>query len=105
MTIRGSTNEKDGSTRVICNSDALTTAQVAMTSAAAQIIAANASRKFLEITNSGAAAVFIGATSGVTVSTGHSLAAGAKITLCGAVCTAAVFGICGTTSTVTYLEF
>ena len=76
------------------------TGQVSVTSAATLIIAANASRKGVLITNTGNATVYVG-TSGVTATTGHALPAGASLSL---PTLAAVYGIAATSQTVTFLE-
>lgn len=88
-------------------SSAFTTAQVAMTQAAAAIKAAPTtghSRYSITIVNMGTSTVYIGPANTVTSSTGFPLAAGQSITLDRSY--SAVYGICATgqTSTVAYIE-
>lgn len=105
MVIRGS-QSLDGEVRVTQNSDELTATQVTVGTTATLIAAANPNRKFIEIKNISAQAVFVGALS-VLTTTGHSIeATTGRVTLSGAVSTAAIYGIvAATTSVVTVLEF
>lgn len=77
--------------------------QVAMSGAAAQIVAANAARRRITITNTDAGAnLFIGPTVAVTASDGHMIPPGGSLTLTN---TSAIFGITtGATFNVSYLE-
>lgn len=105
MVLRGSYSP-DGDQRVITNSDEFTATQVSVGTTATLIAAANPNRKFIEIANTTAAALFIGGPT-VATTTGHSLAAtSGRLTLSGAVSTAAIYGIvAASTNTVTVLEF
>lgn len=77
--------------------------QVSVTSSGVQIIAANASRAALLITNAGTATVYLGSNNSVTTSNGFALAAGATV---GLPQVTALWGIVASTSqTVAYLEF
>ena len=82
------------------------TGQVTVDVTADLIVAANASRKFLEITNTSfAREVYIG-NSNVTTTTGHYLAAGASFVIDLSICTAAFYGITSAGSvTLTYVEW
>jgi hypothetical protein len=86
----------------------LTATQVTVATTATLIAAANPNRKFIEIVNTDAAVnVFIGG-SGVTTSNGHAIYPGGagKLTLRGAITTAAIYGIvAASTEVVTVLEF
>lgn len=104
MVIRG-TKSPDGEDRVITNSDEFTATQVTVTTTATLISAANPNRKFLEIANIGAAAIFVGGAT-VATTTGHQILNATKLTLRGGITTAAVYGIIGAaTAVVTVLEY
>lgn len=105
MVIRGF-QSLDGEQRVICNGDEFTATQVTVATTATLIAAANPNRKFIEIKNISVQSVFLGA-SNVTTTTGHSIEqTSGRLTLSGAVSTAAIYGIvAATTSVVTVLEF
>lgn len=104
MVIR-SAKSVDGEDRVITNSDELTATQVTVATTPTLIAAANPNRKFLEINNIGAAAVFIGG-SGVATTTGHQILNATKMTLPASITTAAVYGIVAAgTNVVTVLEY
>lgn len=92
-------------------SNKLNVAQVSVTNAATQIIAANSGRLGLVVTNTDSTATcYLGPTSGVTSTTGHALPAGQSVSLevvAGQAgnWTGALFGITASaTITVTYLE-
>ncbi len=91
MTIRG-VYATDNSMRVISNSDALTVDQVTVTNTATLLIAANAARRGLVITNTGDQTVYLGG-SGVLTTTGYPLGQGLSIYLLPAVTTAALYGV------------
>lgn len=58
-------------------SSSLTTGQNALSTAAELVVAANASRRFMELKNTDAAiSIYFGADNGVTTATGHLLKAG-----------------------------
>ena len=70
----------------------VTSGQVAVTNSSTQIVAASASRKFIEIMNFNSAALYIGPT-GVTTANGHYIAAGAAFTTEASICTGAIYGV------------
>lgn len=84
--------------------DTIAVGQNALSTTAEQVVAANNTRRFLEITNDDAAIkVYIGGTSGVTTSTGHVVKPGAAIVFEGY--TGPIFMIAASgTPTVTYCE-
>lgn len=99
-----------GSLAGITAASAITTAQVSGIDddPAVQIVASNASRKFLEIANNTPISVLYIGASGVTATTGHRLGPGESFRVEAPVVTAAFFGITATGSaavTATLIEW
>lgn len=84
----------------------LTTDQVTVAATATLIVDVNPNRKFLEIFNTDDTVnVYVGG-SAVTTSDGHAIGPGTRLTLSGAITTAAIYGIVAAdTEVVSYLEF